>query len=183
MNEDEMKVNKTKKHIRRNVILRVFLALFVLVLISHMLFFRYSSDSQTKLMIEAFQISEIISSAIEDYKTQIGSDDLTGLDAPVGTRIAGLIPDSPLFNKLKLTHDDFNSLANFDMEDFSIEFVNNGGDGKFIVVCEVSKGKRRGKSGNGPVSGFSEYYPTKKSLSGKFFPTNFPSFLQVKRKK
>ncbi|MCD4657665.1 MAG: hypothetical protein K8S87_08990 [Planctomycetes bacterium] len=180
---DDVEQQKPKKKKKKWVLVFKGVVLLNIFLVVFNLLFWYSSDSQAKLMIEALQISEIISSAIEEYKTQIDSKDLTDLDAPGGTLNAGFVAGSPIFNKLKLTNDDFNYHANFDMEDFSIEFVKNGGDGKFIVVCEASKGKRRGKSGNGPVSGFSEYYPTKKSLSGKFFPTNFLSFLHAKRKK
>ena len=102
-----------------------------------------------------------IRAAIDVYNAQkLG--DLTGLKDMLAD---GFKQDSPLIKEIQMDDSDLKTLQYFDREDFSMEFINDGTDGEFLIKVDASKGKG-GKSGEGPKKGTGSYNSAADEYSG-----------------
>ena len=177
----EVEVAKKKPRKKSDLVFRGIVLLCICIFALYYSFLTYSVSTQTELSMEALFYSAEIVEAIEKYQEENGSPDLSGLDTPKGAVKAGFVKGSPLFERLDLNPD--KHLKYFDIEDFYIEFVNDGKDGKYIVVSEAARGKQNGRSGEGPVAGFTELEPETMKMKFKFYPSNFNKFMHIEHKK
>jgi len=68
----------------------------------------------------------------------------------------GFVQDSDLIEKLDLNFEMFTKIEYFDFDDFSVEFVTDGKDGKYIIKVDASNGSG-GTTGEGPKEGIGSY--------------------------
>ena len=89
-----------------------------------------------------------IKSAVDTYRAKMAGD-ISRLDVPKGTLAEGFVSGSKLLEKLKLEHVSFKDFQYFDADDFTLEFINDGKDGLYIVKVKATEGG--GMSLNGPA--------------------------------
>ena len=114
---------------------------------------------------EAKRIVNALNFVVFMYKDE-NKGDISGLDNPPGTLKNGFANNSKLCQDLSFRYEVFESLKYFDVEDFSLEFVTDGKDGKYIIKVDASKGKG-GKNGKGPTEGTGSYNSKTHEWSGK----------------
>ena len=163
-------------------ILSVIIPMLCFVLIAlHAKFLRYSLSEKQDLLQESLEISSVISNAVKNYQDKNKNQNISALDTPVGTMKKGFINGSPLFEQLDLNTESFKQFENLNVNDFYLEFVNDGKDGQYNIVCEPARGKQNGVSEKGPVDGFFEFNPKTFKIRIKFYPSNFDKFMHKVR--
>jgi len=89
-----------------------------------------------------------IKAAVDTYRAK-NNGDISSLDEPKGTLAQGFAMFSPLLKKLRLDNLTFEELEYFDPDNFTLELINDGKDGHYIIIVNATEGG--GMSLSGPA--------------------------------
>ena len=146
---DENVEYRKKKRGTNPYLISVFIAVIVYFLVSGIIWIPLGTGLPDNYeWTEAKTVVGILKSSLDTLATK-NDGDLSDLDEPNGNLKEGFTLYTNLYEKLMIEPGAFENLHYFDADDFSIEFVNDGKDGYYIITVNSKKGG--GLTGTGPA--------------------------------